>query len=973
MSKSFREYFIRKIKKENLSRFFGFRIDEMAKEQQRVRKSVQFDKDDIEFLYQFPHNLWSQAMNKRYDLLFDEIEKLHKIKDVRQFRDLIKAIENYLKDRTRENAEVLKDIEEPFGMRDDEIETLSNSNPIQGIRELSAYELSVLAEKIANDHFDSNKESLVDVINDPKSVTFTFKNVEYVAGSDRKKGGHRSKDTIDIKANPYLLRLYHKLEKTEGEKHNFPEFSGQVGKYGIELRDPVRNLTGSGPHLTRNTQFPTRKNIRISIKRFMELNGHRMFGNFDPTDSTIRWMNSGYKDTRTRAFAVKEYKDNAKVNLYLRRALELAPDVDLSEEEVTSAFQNANALSVVRIFNNLFGKDPLHSARDVTSDAIETEAIRNLVDDVRSGRLDLRGPPSPSHPDGIPVKIRRITVKGVTREDIDNPPLFLPFKKKIVNVNGVDQEKWIPLVNPAHFYRKLKDGESAPEEMLRGHDKKFVKSDVYDPSGKSVYSDGGIFFNRNTPAQRRLIKGRQEYTDAYQKIIENQRLVGYSIEKGKAVINDDSSHNMREDILRGVLRCVNSPDCGGKTDHEIAIMLRHIPLIYKFCFNLILNNLDNKLLENPNNIEKESFKNASLLSQKNWDQGAGTRRTRAFTDETRAARQQQPLRQTRTQNTGTNTHFPYNTDNLLAFTDRLNQIENNAIEATRKKQQANMRRSETELTKGEISNLFGDLIRSESMVYEDLIMMLATIIRTKNRKEKEARENAESIVRNWLDQNLSMTEMVSAFKNLEIVKDFMNASKVATPEATPISKRPNLIIQNKIDAALAELDKDAGPEGNMKNPKIMGKFTSRSTGEYSPYVSTIKSDLETDPVFSNDPENLTIVLNQVQDALNKKIGISATGAAPTAPPTAPVTGTSSSPDKIEIIPNADWRSLFSDVNPKNYYNIVFSNNFKTGATNNIILNVKSRIQKMRPEFNEEQYKKMMDEISKIQEERRKEE
>jgi hypothetical protein len=107
MSKSFREYFIRKIKKENLSRFFGFRIDEMAKEQQRVRKSVQFDKDDIEFLYQFPHNLWSQAMNKRYDLLFDEIEKLHKIKDVRQFRDLIKAIENYLKDRTRENAEVL--------------------------------------------------------------------------------------------------------------------------------------------------------------------------------------------------------------------------------------------------------------------------------------------------------------------------------------------------------------------------------------------------------------------------------------------------------------------------------------------------------------------------------------------------------------------------------------------------------------------------------------------------------------------------------------------------------------------------------------------------------------------------------------------------------------------------------------------------------------------------------------------------
>ena len=138
MSKSFREYFIRKIKKENLSGFFGFRIDEMAKEQQRVRKSVQFDKDDIEFLYQFPHNFWSQAMNKRYDLLFDEIERLHKIKDVRQFRDLIKAIENYLKDRTRENAEVLKDIEEPFGMSDDEIETLSNSNPIQGIRELSA-------------------------------------------------------------------------------------------------------------------------------------------------------------------------------------------------------------------------------------------------------------------------------------------------------------------------------------------------------------------------------------------------------------------------------------------------------------------------------------------------------------------------------------------------------------------------------------------------------------------------------------------------------------------------------------------------------------------------------------------------------------------------------------------------------------------------------------------------------------------
>ena len=144
-----------------------------------------------------------------------------------------------------EAADKLMGLQEPFGFAEDEITNLNTMNPSRNLKDLSDTELNHLAEKIANDHWWSKVENNSELIANPKKVTFTFRN--YVCtptpnGKPSCEGGKNSKTDLEIEANPYLRRLYHKLERTLGEEHiEGSGLEGTQGMYGLDRKSTRLN------------------------------------------------------------------------------------------------------------------------------------------------------------------------------------------------------------------------------------------------------------------------------------------------------------------------------------------------------------------------------------------------------------------------------------------------------------------------------------------------------------------------------------------------------------------------------------------------------------------------------------------------------------------------------------------------------------------------------------------------------------
>ena len=942
MLKSFKEYIFKTTGKGRYNEFFDFRLDEMAEERQVVRKSVQFDQDDIDFLKQFNYNLWGQALHQRYEMLFKQIEKLHEIKATRGFKELIVAIKNFLKERSEETAREIMNIPEPFGMSEEEIETINTSSNPRLTRDLTDDELNNLAEKYANDHFYSKNEDNAQVVDDPNSVDFVFKNMIYMPKENgeppEQLGGKRSGKDLVVKAHPYLRRLYHKLERTKGQEHlRGSGLEGTKGKYGFELRDPVRGTLGE-PNVVRGMQFPTENQIDRAVKRYMELNAHRVLGDFDNSDPKIKWMDTGYEDTFERARQVERYK------------------------------------KIVRQEHRL-----MHSgAKDIKEDVIEKEAIKRLVADFKNKKVEIKSPPyPPTYPKGIDATLGTRKVKGETREDIIGPPLFLPFKN--------DGRKWVPLVKKSHFYREIEPGERHDPNMIVGHKKDFIKiTDDIDPSGKKISKDGGLFLNHNTAKKMTLIKGTPAYHRAFEVIMSNQPMASHSVQNGEASAVIDQSGDMYFYILKGVVRCINNLSCGHKTDHEKYLMLQNVPLIYSFALKYIENNFDNDLFFEPEEGEQGSVSNeyksgkqlsraiermahtaTNLLSQKSWSGGGGTRRRRAQDAETRQTREENPLSSTRIQHTGDYNDFPYDPANMSNYLRDLAKLESDAKEAENKAQAAKDKRKDTNISKEELGKLIMNMSYSTTAVVEDLTMMLASFYRSANTlPPKIAQQNAESQIEAWEKEGYDLNRMIIAFKDLPVVKAVVEKAKLVAPTGN-IARRPNAMIQNQINDAMEELN--AG-KSTMPEAAIRGKFLPQGSSKFSAYVIEIGKDLESDPQFTGDPEGLEEVLVAVQNALTKTIeGVSPT--APTAPaiPTTSAVTPQSQINRIRRLP-PDKVNYFllmrAERTPENLFNIVFDPKF-ANASETVIAAVRSRTNAIKDKFRKEDYDMMMDKIKEL--------
>lgn len=938
MLKSFKEYIFKTTVLGQRGEFFDFRLDEMAKERQVVRKSVQFDKDDIEFLKQFNYNLWGQALHQRYEMLFNQIEKLHNIKTTREFPNLVTAIKNFLKERSEDTARRIMEIPEPFGMTADEIETINTSSPPRLTRSLTDRQLNDLAEKYANDHFHSKNEDNAQLVDDPNSVDFIFKNIIYIPRENgeppRKLGGKQSNRDLVVRAHPYLRRLYHKLERTKGEAHlRGSGLQGEVGKYGFELRDPVRGTQGQ-PNVVRGMQFPTEDQVDRAVKRYMELNAHRILGDFE-TDPSIQWMDTGYKDSFERDRKVKKYKEIVKQEHRLMRG----------------------------------------EATDIKEDEIEREAIKRLVADFKNGKVEIKSPPyPPTYPKGIDATVETRRVKGENREDIIGPPLFLPFKK--------EGGKWVPLVKKSHFYKEIEPGETHSSDLIVGHKKDFIKVDNenIDPSGKKISKDGGLFLNHNTPKKMMLIKGTPEYERAFEVIMSNQPMASYSVRNGDASASIDNNGSMHYYILKGVVNCINNLNCGHKTDHEKFLMVQNVPLIYNFALKYIESNFDNDLFFVPDSNEyrqgrklnaaivKMAHTATNLLSQKSWTGGGGSRRRRAQTDDTRQQREEKPLFSTRIQHTGDYNYFAYNPENMSNYLKDLAQLESEAQEAENKAQAAKNKRDDTNISKEELGNLIMNMSYSSTAVIENLTMMLASFYRSANRlTSKVAQENAESQIKSWKEEGYDLKRMISAFKELPVVKSAIEKTKLVPPTGG-IARRSNVMIQRQINDAMEELQNG---KSTMPEAAIRGKFLPQGSEKFSAYVIEIGKDLATDPQFQDDPEGLEEVLVAVQNALTKNIeGVSPTSPiAPTASaiPTATSVTPQSEINRIRKLPSdkVNYMKLMrAERTPENLFNIVFDPKF-VNASEPVLNAVKSRINVIKDKFRKEDYDIMMAKIEEL--------
>jgi hypothetical protein len=935
MLKSFKEYIFKTTGKGRYNEFFDFRLDEMAEERQVVRKSVQFDQDDIDFLKQFNYNLWGQALHQRYEMLFKQIEKLHEIKTTRGFKELIVAIKNFLKERSEETAREIMNIPEPFGMSEEEIETINtSSNPLY-TRGLTDDEFNNLAEKYANDHFYSKNEDNAQVVDDPNSVDFIFKDIIYIPRENgeppEKLGGKRSGKDLVVKAHPYLRRLYHKLERTKGQEHlHGSGLEGTKGKYGFELRDPVRGTLGE-PNVVRGMQFPTENQINRAVKRYMELNAHRVLGDFDNSDPKIKWMDTGYEDTFERVRKVEKYKNIVRQEKRLIRG----------------------------------------EATDIKEDEIEKEAIKRLVADFKNKKVEIKSPPyPPNYPQGIDANLGIRKVKGENREDIIGPPLFLPFKN--------DGGKLVPIVKKSHFYREIEPGEIHDPNIIVGHKKDFIKiTDDIDPSGKKISKDGGLFLNHNTAKKMTLIKGTPAYHRAFEVIMSNQPMASHRVQNGEASAVIDQSGDMYFYILKGVVRCINNLSCGGKTDHEKCLMLQNVPLIYNFALKYIENNFDNPLFFVPDNNEyKKGTKlraaivnmahtATNLLSQKSWSGGGGTRRRRAQDAETRQTREEKPLFSTRIKHTGDYNDFPYDPVNMSNYLKDLAQLESEAREAEEKSKAANDKRKDTNISKEELGNLIMNMSYSTTAVVEDLTMMLASFYRSANTlPPKIAQQNAESQIEAWEKEGYDLNRMIIAFKDLPVVKAVVEKAKLVAPTGN-IARRPNAMIQNQINDAIADLNAE---KSRMPEAAIRGKFLPQGSSKFSAYVIEIGKYLESDPQFTEDSEGLEEVLVAVQNVLTKTIeGVSPTApTAPAIPTTSAVTPQSQinrirklHPDKVNY-----FLLMRAERTPENLFNIVFDPKF-SNAYETTINAVKSRINAIKDKFRKEDYDMMMDKIKEL--------
>ena len=843
--KTFKEFFSFNFKKENGYKNFSL-INEMAERfHQMNSKPVNFDSEDLTFLRQFPHEFWDKAKMQRYNMLFDKLKKLHNYRN----EDLgMKNLEKV----------ILKAIETKDW---DHLKGVVPNHEIQYLiakgHQLNNKEKSEDAQRLAYNHIRGKTPH----IDDHDEVTFTFPKNK-------------------ILAKPYLNRLYHKLETNIGEpfhadsglvdKEGNPLFKdvGGVGRYGFDLTNPldekkIKSIDEDGdeaevvlPKSTSGLKFPNPKQMRERMAEFFKVNSHRIFGDL-PKDAI--WL------------PVDNKKDTWSAN-YIRNQIEKKLQASL------------------RVSGKKFNNE-----KDLRKEAADL-AKKEIIRMAEAG--ELKGPPIPGHPefaDGIPVRVKTLA-NG--EKALTHPPLYLPFEKRDIKYKAEDgtvrtEKKYVPIVNPAHYFRELgsdpsdyetetdengkqkrkydADGNpiyNVPKEKLRGYEGQYVHmgDDEYKRGKDSHMAPGALHLNKDTEETYYMTKGDPRYPQAKADVFDDQELVD---EKGRP------GGQFYKDIIDGIKQCL-SGKCGGATTHELNILRNNIADFHSLIVVKMLRNLGDPELKTPGGRRQFAYSAIGSIMQKDQGEGGGTRRNRVLNQEGRTQgftggkeganiediqslhskdnERKAGIKAKRGKgNRGLDTsghQTPYNLNDMRSAVLDMEKDAKTADKTSEEARELAKRESGVEIVK-----LLRDGINGQVDFKIYLTKVLSDIYQKNNDLTKSvADKEAETEINALMKQgHKSSVELLSAFKKLPIIKNLIDKSDDQDTENdnSSIVQKAVEFSQNFINLA----------RKNFSPQEIKDKFLIGN--QLSPFFKGVLSNN-----LGDDPTMLAAVQSEIQKMLN---------------------------------------------------------------------------------------------------------
>ena len=611
---SFRSF--RKKINEN-SNFDSFLISEMAVPH-HIRRThhANIDEEDLNFLKQFPLDYWASARQQRYEKLWEMLKKLdnHR-KENLKVKEIEEKIDSGLKKFVK-TGDLPEELEKLFNEKIISYrykDYWTNAIKEKGNEAFSDRDIQLESERIASDYVKKQTEQLLE--DDPEDPD---KEVEF----NNLRGYANKGKGITISASPYLKRLYHKLETTPGEMFDLdsnlltpdeqPRFKslGSRGKHGLDLRNP-QVIKGTSKdedkYVTSGWVMPKEQSVRNNLYNYLKYNAAGIFGDMPRTPEEMQEKKIVYKpidvaDTfaadKTKTELIKQYRK------------------DIKDENLSLPSDSKYTLSQIETM-----------ARERAND--------RLILLAQEGKLF--ADPVPVLPGEDPIE-RKITVKDTVKKDrygntiktktLVYPNLYFPFKK-----HG---KREIPLVKPGFHFRELgtrhRDhdelGELAEKikDKLTGHNKNYVKASEQEYLNKPHNISGsGDLYNAHQQNSQILSKANHEYEYKYGLVFpEDEKKVDLEWDGSKFKKTPNGQYNIS--IIEGILKCLQSRACGGKSSYEQRHMENNIKDYYQDMIVLMMENLDDPSLYEEDGRTKWVFNKTSHLIQK--DIGGGPRRNR---------------------------------------------------------------------------------------------------------------------------------------------------------------------------------------------------------------------------------------------------------------------------------------------------------------------------------------------------------
>ena len=575
-----------------------------------VRRPIHLDKEDINFLNQFPKDLWGAALSQRYEMLHDELSNLHNKRMGMGFKKLESKLKAAMEESFRGNPSAWDDVKDDLSP--ETLQRLKRFFSKEKANELTSKELKKIIEDEADkEAYEEIKAKTDNIEESPEPIDFKF--------------GKKI-----IVAHPYLNRLYHKIERTRGLEHHstssLKDFEKSHGEYGYDLAHPlVHDFEGEKKRTTRGSgSWPDKNKSEKAIRNLINLNQHGVFGDLEiPEDAEWRPV----VDINTH----KPIKDHWTLERQERKHFKKI------YRELTTSGKYAK--------ENEKRNDANRMAKEAT------------MKDAEEGRLFSPAIPL-KNPDGSPVTSasgeplspdsRKFRVENgkVIMPDVYLPHVPKKFITKDDKGKRVEQDHWVPIVNPAHAFREVGDEESDYEKDETGTrtgrfnwdslkdkltgipdeegNKRYVKvnADEYHKSGdKGHQAPAAFHLNHNSKGKYFISRADPKYEDLYKKIFGGSKNGGMNLIKDKV-----SGADVYDDFRTGIIRCTGGSKCGGAGSSERSAIRQNISSIHGIIVTHALDNLgDPKLLTSKGRID---YADAFVGTFAQTNLGAGTRRRR---------------------------------------------------------------------------------------------------------------------------------------------------------------------------------------------------------------------------------------------------------------------------------------------------------------------------------------------------------